>query len=141
MLFAKVIFINAKIFLFLLAVDSILAFMKITSAKTQKIKIIKLQIYKFTEPVICKWLGHFFLLMSQLSWLNHVWDKRSVARFGIFIPNRDFGALFGRKKNHLGSGLFLGCSKISFGLLWSYTENLLNFSFLGANLIFFFSIL
>ena len=44
--------------LLFLAVDSVLSFMKTSSAKTQKNKEIILQICKCIEPVICRWLGH-----------------------------------------------------------------------------------
>ena len=90
-------------------VRNILAFMKTTSAKTQKIKIMKLQICKFTEPVICKWLGHLFLLMSHLSWLIQVWSNRKIFRNFFWLTQ------ISREKHR-----YYWSKRLDFGFLWSF---------------------
>ena len=52
--------------------------------------------------------------------------RSSVARFGLFSPNRAFETLFGLQNFHLGFGRFLGYSRFLFGTFWDFLSTGLN---------------
>ena len=64
-------------------------------------------------------------------WVN-CWQQKSlevlnsVARFGLFSPNRAFETLFGLQNFHLGFGRFLGYSRFLFGTFWDFLSTGLN---------------